>query len=359
MGGILCLCACCQVDEAPARGLPSTESVHGVSAEGASVQKSAHASFGGRDGVAVEHPSRSAIRTLVTLDPEWTPPSVPPGLALRVGGSAVVDSTPDLQALRAAAESYAGGGDTVTLAVQSENWHFSLRLDEDIWDADARAGVVDTAELVEHARELMALVGADPGEMEIESGLLKAFGGEIGAPSVVRDVAHKVHVLRRIEGIPVHGDYVVITFALNGGFAKMLGTWRPIDRGRSVFVSGFSSDELLDLAADRLAEQAFVPRPSVYAIEVGIHYYFAESDPSQVAYRLEPRGYAVIRDADGNGMGQEGKAPVKYFSLTTNEARAADGRSDSSNSSEQGSFGESSSGGGEQAEELEQGAEGP
>ena len=59
--------------------------------------------------------------------------------------------------------------------------------------------------------------------------------------------------------------------------------------------------------------------PTVFSIEVSTLYHAQPSETTPNAWVVRPFGRAAIRDANGNGMGQEGNIPSYDFSLDDTE----------------------------------------
>jgi hypothetical protein len=124
----------------------------------------------------------------------------------------------------------------------------------------------------------------------------------------------------------------------------LLGKWRAIDYAASQFVTEYSEEELLEAAVQGLASSGLVLRPTVHAIEVGLQYYYPNEVSESGSHVVAARGYALLRDSNGNGQGSEGTIPAKYFSLDPAQPLALPGPDPED-------LAESSSDGGSQEEE--------
>lgn len=198
--------------------------------------------------------------------------------------------------------------------------------------------------LTANTLELLSFVGGSAEEARLKAGVLRAFGGARGEVAGSRAVAQKVRVGRHILGVPVSGDYLIATFTMGGRLMKVLGKWRAIDYAASQFVTEYSEEELLEAAVQGLASSGLVLRPTVHAIEVGLQYYYPNEVSESGSHVVAARGYALLRDSNGNGQGSEGTIPAKYFSLDPAQPLALPGPDPED-------LAESSSDGGSQEEE--------
>jgi hypothetical protein len=165
---------------------------------------------------------------------------------------------------------------------------------------------------------LLELLGAAPYESDVVVSTLQAAGGVIGEPDEARDVFKKVYVSRGISGVPVAGDYLVVTFDLDGSFRKLVGTWRRVDGLQSQLSTSMSENEVHSFVSASLEGMNVPLRDSVYSIDLGTAY-CSFSGAHENTWNLRVCVTAAFRDINGNGLGQEGKIPVYRFPLPAPE----------------------------------------
>ena len=68
-------------------------------------------------------------------------------------------------------------------------------------------------------------------------------------------IGTKVYFWRSISGVPVEGDFSVVSFNLDGTFRKLKHDWQPINYNSSTFKSEKTQTEVIELAAQNLLNQ--------------------------------------------------------------------------------------------------------
>lgn len=89
---------------------------------------------------------------------------------------------------------------------------------------------VSDQELIDRSRPLVAALGIVEGEVEFEVHGLGATGMRRGDTQQISGrLATKVYCNRKIDGLAVPGDRVVITYSLDGSLTRLIAHWRRVD----------------------------------------------------------------------------------------------------------------------------------
>ncbi|MCK9458054.1 MAG: hypothetical protein M0R80_00045 [Proteobacteria bacterium] len=172
------------------------------------------------------------------------------------------------------------------------------------WESVSEEGV-DEDELRKRSEEILWEFGALPEETQdirtayLMSGYIdytKAKDGFIGPEKYSRR-AVKVIIERIIGGIPVLGDRMVFSYALDGGFRKLIGQWKRIDFSESVLGISMTEEDFKEKALDYLEEKQMAEGKTIsintdLPIVLGTHYMPVEIEPG--VYGLEIQGYARV-----------------------------------------------------------------
>jgi hypothetical protein len=98
--------------------------------------------------------------------------------------------------------------------------------------------------LINTSRSILKVMGASDSEMDVQARYLTEWAREVDPargevieasyyPIVHNRLARKVFINRRLNGVDVLGDQVVVTFALDGTLRKIYGMWRTVDWNNS------------------------------------------------------------------------------------------------------------------------------
>lgn len=112
---------------------------------------------------------------------------------------------------------------------------------------------INRATMQERAATVLASIGVLPDETEWYSRELESRSMvEGGLPSDPEFMAYKLFVYRKLAGIPVRGDKLVLSFAGDGSLRKILGSWRAIDLDHSQLATKLSREEVAARGIGRL-----------------------------------------------------------------------------------------------------------
>ncbi len=212
------------------------------------------------------------------------------------------DEPADLAAIEAAVAAI--GGDTVA----------DLRFDPH----DGRLGVetfereivrgpdhTDEPTLLAEMTSILVAMGADLDQAELSTSTLGATGGAMGEDSTTVGVAKKVHVERRILGQAISLEGGTATYDMDGRMISINLRWRRIDYDHSTLaVDGIACDaDVMDFAAQMLADRQVERSPTLTAIDVATYYW--PTDPRDPAGDLSTIALVASAAMEDSGVVHE------------------------------------------------------
>lgn len=164
------------------------------------------------------------------------------------------------------------------------------------WQASQLGPAVTADRLIAKATTVVESFGLLKDETELSlHNLMEAHQSVSSVEGTTREVASKVVIVRRLGGIPVAGDRIVLTYAIDGTLVKVIGRWEPIDYENSALSSSLDDAAIIERAAERLAASG-IDSERVQSLGLRIIYVRNESQrdrielQAEVAARIEQSG---------------------------------------------------------------------
>jgi hypothetical protein len=210
----------------------------------------------------------------------------------------ILSGTDSLRDLDAASDEWAAESDTLTLKVDRWDTRYVVR---DLRGYHAQASGLPRDDLViAQAQALLGPMGvrdAEIGSMVVHT-LVGQAADETGVDPTPIALARKVFVYRKVGGISVKADRLVITFAVDGTFRKMLGRWHPVDYKASYLSSTLTPAQFVEAALDMLVAKN-VSTQSDLPIRLFTDYVPLEASPG--VFVLDLKGVAMVSLHGPNG----------------------------------------------------------
>jgi hypothetical protein len=112
-------------------------------------------------------------------------------------------------------------------------------------------------DLTTRAKEILASLGVANEEPALAIRTLVAEEKPMGGPATEKaNLAYKVFVKRIVAGLPVRGEKLVLSYALDGSLRKVAGRWRTLDLDKSRMRLDSSLRDIGELALARVEKAA-------------------------------------------------------------------------------------------------------